>query len=64
VIAGLANVFKGVAAYERGRVLAQAKDEGTTQAELARQLGVSRNAVDDAIKGYRSKIVDIEASRS
>jgi hypothetical protein len=59
VIAGLADVFKGVAAFERGRVLAQAKAQGTTQADLASQLGVSRNAVDDAIRLYRKAVGEL-----
>ncbi|MDQ1022455.1 ParB-like chromosome segregation protein Spo0J [Streptomyces umbrinus] len=51
----LIDVAKGALAHERGAAIAEAVDSGDwTQAEIARELGKSRQKIGDMLAAYRA----------
>lgn len=53
---GLIDVAKGTLAFERGAALAEAVAAGTSQAEIGRELGKSRQKINDMLAAHREQL--------
>lgn len=52
----LIDVAKAALAFERGAALAEAFAAGTSQAEIGRQLGKSRQKINDMLAAHREQL--------